>query len=147
MGRILHATDFSPASRAAFTKAISLAKTNKSELVIAHVLAPILPVVGDGAYVSPEVYTSMEEASRKYGQKHLNALVTRAKAAGVRARGILMDGPVHDRIVAAARKVKADMIVIGTHGRSGLARFVLGSVASRVVSHARCPVLTVRGAK
>ena len=147
MGRILHATDFSPASRAAFTKAISLAKTNKSELVIAHVLAPILPVVGDGAYVSPEVYTSMEEASRKYGQKHLNALVTRAKAAGVRARGILMDGPVHDRIVAAARKVKADMIVIGTHGRSGLARFVLGSVASRVVSHARCPVLTVRGGK
>ena len=147
MGRILHATDFSPASRAAFAKAVSLARTNKSELVIAHVLAPILPVVGDGAYVSPEVYTSMEEASRKYGQKHLNALVTRAKAAGVRARGILMDGPVHDRIVAAARKVKADMIVIGTHGRSGLARFVLGSVASRVVSHARCPVLTVRGGK
>ena len=147
MGRILHATDFSPASRAAFAKAISLAKANKSELVIAHVLAPILPVVGDGAYVSPEVYTSMEEASRKYGQKHLNALVTRAKAAGVRARGILMDGPVHDRIVAAARKVKADMIVIGTHGRSGLARFVLGSVASRVVSLARCPVLTVRGGK
>jgi nucleotide-binding universal stress UspA family protein len=147
MGRILYATDFSPASRAAFAKAISLARTNKSELVIAHVLAPILPVVGDGAYVSPEVYTSMEEASRKYGQKHLNALVTRARAAGVRARGVLLEGPVHDRIVAAARKLRADMIVIGTHGRSGLARFVLGSVASRVVSHARCPVLTVRGAK
>jgi universal stress protein A len=147
MGRILYATDFSPASRAAFAKATSLARTNKSELVIAHVLAPILPVVGDGAYVSPEVYTSMEEASRKYGQKHLNALVTRARAAGVRARGVLLEGPVHDRIVAAARKLRADMIVIGTHGRSGLARFVLGSVASRVVSHARCPVLTVRGAK
>jgi nucleotide-binding universal stress UspA family protein len=147
MGRILHATDFSPASRPAFAKALSLAKANRSELVITHVLAPILPVVGDGAYVSPEVYTSMEEASRKYGQKHLDALVKRAKAAGVRARGMLLEGPVHDRIVAAARKVRADMIVIGTHGRSGLARFVLGSVASRVVSHARCPVLTVRGGK
>jgi nucleotide-binding universal stress UspA family protein len=147
MGRILHATDFSPASRAAFAKAISLARANKSELVIAHVLGPILPVVGDGAYVSPDVYTSMEQASRKYGQTHLDALVNRAKSAGVRSRGVLLDGPVHDRIVAAARKLHADMIVIGTHGRSGLARFVLGSVASRVVSHARCPVLTVRGGR
>ena len=147
MARILHATDFSPASRAAFTKAIALARADKAELVIAHVLAPILPVVGDGAYVSPEVYTSMEQAGRKYGQKHLDALVARAKGAGVRARGLLLEGPVHDRIVGAARKVGAEMIVIGTHGRSGLARFVLGSVASRVVSHARCPVLTVRGGK
>jgi len=147
MNRILHATDFSPASRAAFRKAIELAKGDRAELVIAHVLAPVMPPAVDGAYVSPKVYEEMDAASRRYGTRHLDALVKAARKAGVRARALLLDGVAHDRIVAAAKKVGARMIVMGTHGRSGLARFVLGSVASRVVSHARCPVLTVRGGK
>jgi nucleotide-binding universal stress UspA family protein len=145
MSRILHPTDFSPASRAAFTKAVTLAKKDRSELVIAHVLAPVLPAV-DG-YAEPQMYAQMEAAGRRYGKKHLDALVARARKAGVRARGLLLEGLVHDRIVRAARSQRADMIVIGTHGRTGLARLVLGSVASRVVSHARCPVLTVRGGR
>ena len=143
MSRILHPTDFSRASGAAFAKAVQLAKKNRSELVIAHVLAPVVPAV-DG-YIAPEVYTQLEESGRRYGKKQLDALVAKARKTGVRARGLLLDGLVHDRIVGAARKERADMIVIGTHGRTGLARFVLGSVASRVVSHAKCPVLTVRG--
>jgi nucleotide-binding universal stress UspA family protein len=147
MRRILHPTDFSPASRAAFAKAIALAKADRAELVISHVLTPVMPVAGDGAYLSPDVYASMDEASRRYGKQHLDRLVAKARKSGVRARGLLLDGLTHERIVAAARKLRADMIVIGTHGRSGLARFVLGSVAGRVVSHASCPVLTVRGGK
>ena len=143
MSRILHPTDFSPASRPAFTKAVTLARKDRSELVIAHVLPPVLPAV-DG-YITAQMYAQMEEAGRRYGKKHLDALVARARKAGVRARGLLLDGLVHERIVRAARAQRADMIVIGTHGRTGLARFVLGSVASRVVSHATCPVLTVRG--
>jgi nucleotide-binding universal stress UspA family protein len=145
MSRILHATDFSPASRAAFTKAVSLARRNRSELVIAHVLPPVLPAV-DG-YVTADLYDQLEQAGRRSGKKHLDKLVARARAAGVRARGLLLDGLVHERIVRAARAQRADMIVIGTHGRTGLARFVLGSVASRVVSHATMPVLTVRGGR
>ena len=143
MSRILHPTDFSRASGAAFTEALRLAKKNRSELVIAHVLAPVVPAV-DG-YIAPEMYTQLEESGRRYGKKQLDGLVARARKAGVRARGILLNGLVHERIVRAARAERADMIVIGTHGRTGLARFVLGSVASRVVSHAKCPVLTVRG--
>jgi nucleotide-binding universal stress UspA family protein len=61
------------------------------------------------------------------------------------AKAIAPDGIVSDRIVRAAKTQHADLIVIGTHGRTGIARFVLGSVANRVVSHAGCPVLTVRG--
>jgi nucleotide-binding universal stress UspA family protein len=141
--RILHPSDFSSASRAAFSKAIELAKQNRAELIVTHVLAPVIPVA-DG-YVSARAYEEMEEASRRYGQKQLDGLVAKAKAAGVRARGLLLDGVVSDRIVRAAKGQRADVIVIGTHGRTGLARFVLGSVASRVVSHAGCPVLTVRG--
>ena len=143
MGRILHPTDFSSASRSAFAKAIELAKKNRSELVITHVLAPIVPSV-DG-YMTPQMYEEIEASARQYGKKQLGALVAKARKAGVRARGLLLDGLVHDRIVRAARAQRAEMIVIGTHGRTGLARFVLGSVASRVVSHATCPVLTVRG--
>jgi nucleotide-binding universal stress UspA family protein len=71
--------------------------------------------------------------------------VAKARKAGVRARALLLEGVVADRIVRAAKGQRADVIVIGTHGRTGLARFVLGSVADRVVSQAGCPVLTVRG--
>ena len=65
--------------------------------------------------------------------------------AKVRARGLLLEGVAHDQIVRAARRKKADLLVLGTHGRTGVARFFLGSVAGRVVASAPCPVLTVRG--
>jgi nucleotide-binding universal stress UspA family protein len=140
--RILHPSDFSPASRAAFTRALALAKENRAQLVITHVIAPIVPM-GDG-YMSPQVYEEVDAASRKYGQKHLGTLVAQAKRAGVRATSVLLEGNAADRIVRAARSKRADMIVMGTHGRTGLARLLLGSVASRVVGQAGCPVMTVR---
>lgn len=145
MSRILHPTDFSPASRPAFARAIRLARSDRAELVIAHVLAPVLPVIADGYAVPPDIYTKMEEAGRRYGKKNLDKLVAKARKVGVRARGLLLEGNAQERIVSAARRQHADMIVMGTHGRTGFARFVLGSVASRVVAHAGCPVLTVRG--
>jgi nucleotide-binding universal stress UspA family protein len=63
----------------------------------------------------------------------------------VRARALLLEGIAADRIVRAARSTRADLIVIGTHGRTGFTRMVLGSVASRVISQAPCAVLTMRG--
>jgi nucleotide-binding universal stress UspA family protein len=65
--------------------------------------------------------------------------------AGVRATGLLLDGAPHDQIPRAARRNRADLIVIGTHGRTGLSKVLLGSVAERVIRSATCPVLTVRG--
>ena len=108
-------------------------------------LAPALPTVDH--YIGPQMYGQIQAARRQYGRQHLDALVGKARRAGARARSVLLDGVVHDRIVRAARAEHADMIVIGTHGRTGLARVVLGSVASRVASHAGCPVLTVRGGR
>ena len=67
-----------------------------------------------------------------------------AKTAGARASGLLLEGVPHERITGRPRR-KADLLVIGTHGRSGLAKFFLGSVASRLVGGGACPVLTVRG--
>lgn len=141
--RILHPSDFSAASRAAFTTAVELAKQNRAELIVTHVLSPTVPIA-DG-YVSPATYAGLEAASRRYAEKRLGALVAKARKAGVRTRALLLEGVVSDRIVRAARGLRASLIVVGTHGRTGFSRLVLGSVASRVVTHAACPVLTVRG--
>jgi nucleotide-binding universal stress UspA family protein len=142
--RILHPSDFSRASGASFVRAVSMAKKERAELLLVHVLTPPVVMAGDG-YMSPQGYDDMEAAAQRYGQKHLTALQTKARRGGVRAKTLLLHGVVDQQIVRAARSKKADLIVIGTHGRTGLARLFLGSVASRVVAGARCPVLTVRG--
>ena len=143
--RILHPSDFSKASSAAFTKAVELAKANQADLVLLHVLAPPLPLMAGDGYVSPQVYEDLDKSARAYASKELASLVAKAKKAGVRAKAVLRDGIAHEQIVRASRSPLADMIVIGTHGRTGLAKLFLGSVAGRVVSTAKCPVMTVRG--
>jgi nucleotide-binding universal stress UspA family protein len=142
--RILHPTDFSSASGAAFKRAVAMAKTDKAQLILLHVLAPPVPIAGEG-YIPPNVYEDLEASARKYAEKKLAALQAKARQAGVRVTTLLLEGVVHEQIVRAAKSKKADLIVIGTHGRTGLAKFFLGSVASRVVTAASCPVMTVRG--
>ena len=142
--RILHPTDFTRASTAAFKRAVARAKADRAQLLIVHVLSPAVPIAGEG-YISPKVYEDIESSARKYAQKRLAALQAKARAAGVKAVTLLLDGVADQQIVRAARLKKADLIIMGTHGRSGLAKFFLGSVTSRVVATAPCPVLTVRG--
>jgi universal stress protein A len=143
---ILHATDFSGASRAAFAKAVDMARRDRAPLLVAHVLSPPMPMMAGDGYVAPSTWDEITKTYRKASQKKLEALVRRAKQAGVRTRGLLVDGtPAADAIVRTARAQRAGTIVLGTHGRSGVARMLLGSVAARVVASARCPVMTVRG--
>ena len=142
--RILHPTDFSSASRAAFDRALAMSRDSRAELMILHALAPIVPMMGEG-YVPPQTYEAIDAAARQGAQRKLAALVARARKARVRVRGLVVEGSPHERIVRAAKRLRADLIVMGTHGRSGLARLFVGSVASRVVSAASCPVMTVRG--
>lgn len=142
--RVLHPTDFSRASSAAFKRAVEMARANRAELLLVHVMTPAIPMMGDG-YVSPQLYEDMEAAARSYSQKHLNALVAKARKAGARVKALLLEGVPHERIAQAARSRKADLVVIGTHGRTGFAKLFLGSVASRVLTISPCPVLTVRG--
>lgn len=141
---VLHPTDFSRASGKAFTTALELARASRAALTVVHVLTPIVPVAGEG-FVLPETYEQIEASARAAAQKQLDRLLAKAKAAGVRATGLLLTGTPHDQIVRAAKSRRADLVVIGTHGRTGLARFFVGSVAARVTALAPCPVLTVRG--
>jgi nucleotide-binding universal stress UspA family protein len=142
--RILHPSDFSPASGAAFKKAIEMAKAGRAELMVVHVVSPIVPVGQDG-YVSPKMYEEIAASTRAWAQKQLDKLLAKAKQAGVRAKGFVLEGSAHEQIARFARSKHTDLLVMGTHGRSGLAKLFLGSVAGRVVAAAPCPVLTVRG--
>ena len=143
--RILHPSDFSAASSAAFKKAIDMAKSSRAQLIVAHVISPTLPVPPGDAYVSPKVYEDLAASTRAWARKHLDKLLASAKKSGVRAKGFLLEGVPHERIVHFAKSRRVDLVVMGTHGRAGLAKLFLGSVAGRVVTAARCPVLTVKG--
>ncbi|MEX2221372.1 MAG: universal stress protein [Candidatus Rokuibacteriota bacterium] len=143
--RIMHATDFSPASTPALKRAVAMAKAERAQLIIAHVMTPpALALPGEG-YVSPRLYEDLEASARGQAQKRLDAIVAKARKAGARASALLVEGVPHERIARAARSKKVDLLVIGTHGRTGLAKFFLGSVATRLIATAPCPVLTVRG--
>jgi nucleotide-binding universal stress UspA family protein len=144
--RILHATDFSGASRPALAKAIALAAQNGAPLSIVHVLAPlVLPAGGDFAFMPAATYEAIDRGAREHATKQLDAMVGRARKVGVRATAMLLDGTPHEQVPRAARRVRADLIVIGTHGRTGMSKLLLGSVAERVLRMSPCPVLTVRG--
>src|SRR5262245_51070510 len=141
--RIFHATDFSSASRPALARAIDLARQNRASLVIVHALPPLILPLGDG-FVYAGTYETIDRRAHDHARKQLTALLRRAKTRGARATALLLDGAPHEQIPRIARRRRADLIVIGTHGRSGLSKVLLGSVAERVIRLAPCPVLTVR---
>jgi universal stress protein A len=142
--RILFASDFSRESGKAFATAVKMAKANRATLTVLHVIAPLVPVSLD-QYVGPETWRELDQETRAWTKRKLDALTGKATSGGVKAVGLTVDGSPAQQIVRVARSKRFDLIVIGTHGRTELAKFFLGSVAGRVVSTAPCPVLTVRG--
>jgi universal stress protein A len=142
--RILVGTDFSPASKPAFRRAVGWAAESGAALWIAHVAAPPLPLSPDG-YVLPHFYDDMALAIRRDAERRLRALQREARKTGVTAHCLILRGSPHEALSRAARRHRADLMILGTHGRTGLKRLLVGSVAARVVATASCPVLTVRG--
>lgn len=139
---VLFATDFSRASRQAFRQALAMAEGRNATLWIAHVL-PDAPLVVGGAAV-PLMYQEMDDFLRRDSEKRLGALAKSARRSGARTRTLLLRGIPHEAVRRAVRKSRADLVVVGTHGRTGVSRLVVGSVASRIVATSPCPVLTVR---
>lgn len=141
--RILVASDFSRGSAKAFDTAAKLAKANRAAVIVLHVLVPIVPFASE-RYVPSVAFGQVELATRTWARQQLAGLVQKAKRAGVRASALLLEGDAAPQIVRTARSKRCDLLVVGTHGRTGLSRVVLGSVAQRVVATASCPVVTVR---
>ena len=138
--RIVCATDFSDTAEAAWLIARDLAAVHRAELTLVHVF-PDLPPSPDVAV--PNVIQVWEEQQR-WVNEELERRVADAAARGIRAHAVLKHGPAADGLVDAVSEAHADLLVVGTHGRTGLERVLLGSVAEAVVRKAPCAVLTVK---
>ena len=143
--KILHPTDFSECAEQARTHAVELARALDAELILFHVSVQA-PLYAEGLISMKEVQ-QVFEAQRKWAEETLEARAAEMRGAGVITRWEIAVGVPFEEIVKAAEKEKADLIVMGTHGRHGLERLLVGSVATRVLRTAPCPVLTVREKK
>ncbi len=139
--RILLPTDLSKASLPALKLAAEFAKAFQAELVLLFVVEPFYT---SGDILSAGAVASVVEAQNKTAGAALAREVARLGKLGVRARSIVVEGTAAATIVERAREGSADLIIIGTHGRTGFSHVFIGSVAERVVQAAGCPVLTVR---
>lgn len=137
--RILVATDFSECSRHAVDVAADLAQTLRAELKIVHVWQ-ITPAVTLGLEVAPDLLATTENAARA----ELAAEAARVKARLPSVGAVLRNGSPWGEILHVADEERCDLIVMGTHGRSGLSRALVGSVAGHVVRASAVPVMTVR---
>jgi nucleotide-binding universal stress UspA family protein len=139
--KILVATDLSPCSQVAADRAVALAAQLGATVTLLHAYPSPLYPLGDGGLVlpAPEVVGQIAENARK----DLEPERARVSGEGVAVDALAVEGPPAATIVETAKTGGYDLIVVGTHGRTGLAHLVIGSVAERVVRAAECPVLTV----
>jgi nucleotide-binding universal stress UspA family protein len=132
---ILYPTDFSERSESAFHLACSLARDHGARLIVLHVIPP---PVSHGEVVA-------RQQPNGYREQMCNWLYRlQAPGAGVDINHRLTDGEPYAEILRVAQDDSCDLIVMGTHGRTGLRRLLMGSVAEQVVRRASCPVLTVK---
>jgi nucleotide-binding universal stress UspA family protein len=137
--KILVPTDFSEGSTAAMQYAIGLARICSARLVLLHVMELAVYAV-DFAMTHPGVPADI----RRKLDDMMEDCVRRVKAEGIEAEGVLATGTPYFEIGKAVERHAIDLIVMGTHGRMGMARVLMGSTAERVVRLAPCPVLTVK---
>lgn len=138
--KILVPVDFSECSKKALTYAIPYAKQFGAQLIILHVIAPYYAVDPYGLSQIERVEAELEQE----GKKQLTALVQQNIPSQIDGEIVLRHGQAAPEIVVAAKELNADLIVISTHGRTGLKHVMFGSTAESVVRQAPCPVLTVR---
>jgi nucleotide-binding universal stress UspA family protein len=137
---LLHPTDFSPCSDLAFEVAASLARDYGARLVVAHIGRPPLQHLGGGPTPVPPlaIEWGREELERQLRQRTVPDLTHAPEY-----RLEFAENP-GEAILCLAREIDCDLIVLGTHGRTGVGRLLLGSIAEHVLRRAECPVLTVR---
>jgi nucleotide-binding universal stress UspA family protein len=144
--RILVGVDFSPTSELAVQHAVAIARHTGAPLALAHVgLVPDsddLDVAG-GASTGP--YRALLQLRLAEDRRRLASLRERIAGQGVELSQVVLEDMPDSGLIAAGKELDADLIVVGSHGRTGMSRFLLGSVAERVVRHADCSVLVARG--
>ena len=144
--RILVPTDFSESSERALKYAIRLGRPYKAEIVVLHVfhLKEYLGLLSQREDIDSAIANQVLDASKSGAMEKLEDLVRRVDGKDVVVLPILLIGVPFEEIVRYGGEHEADLIVMPTHGRTGLAHFLLGSTTERVISHSACPVLVIR---
>ncbi len=138
---ILVPTDFSPGAEPALRWAATLADASNAEILLLHVLDFLTPAL---VAATPEVGVWIDDEMVQHVRGEASASIAREAARLARARTMIREGMPRSAILEVAAESEADLIVMGTHGRTGLAHMLIGSVAEHVVRHSSIPVLTVR---
>ena len=135
---ILFATDFSEYSQQALPYVTSLAGKFGSNVYLYHVVTPSQLLIG-APEAAPYLYGVLDKTSRE----ELTGMVHLPELKGLKTKAILANGMLEDELLKASNENQIDLIVLGTHGRTGIRRLVLGSAAEQICRIATCPVLTV----
>ena len=151
--KVLLATDGSEEASSATEAAVEIAQKTGSEVHVVHVygVAPIYPLYpeatdpGGAELEDPVLEEDLEGLSERRAQQVLDAAAEKVQSAGARvAQAHLREGGVPHEIVALAEELGVGLVVVGSRGRGGIRRALMGSVSDAVVRHAHCPVLVVR---
>jgi nucleotide-binding universal stress UspA family protein len=140
--RLLVPLDGSPLAEAALSHAEGIAHQFGSEIVLLRV------VVSPYAIVAPDLVLAGTDSNHQQfadqAEAYLKGMIGKLMARNIKARSITCEGPVAEAILDRAKEDRIDMIVMSTHGRGGVSRWVYGSVADRILQAAPCPVLLIR---
>ncbi len=137
--KIVLAVDGSEVSKNALRHAVELAKQNNGTLIAVHVIPPI--DVTDIETFKPE---TLMRGLKEEGEKILSEVKELAGKEGVKVQTVIEEGIPFEKICEVAQNSDGDLIVMGSHGRTGIGKVLIGSVTERVISRAHCPVLAVK---
>lgn len=142
--RILLPTDFSGCANYALPYAAAIARATQASVVCVHVVEPVVPAVGYSGLADPMPIADMSEQLEDSAERELPRLTDCEELMGLEVTEVIVHGDAAAEIVRVAGEQEADLIVISSHGRTGLGRMIFGSTAEAVVRHASCPVLVVK---
>ncbi len=141
---ILLPTDFSECAGHALSYATSLARDAKASIICVHVVEPVMPSVGYTGITEPLPIGDISEQMEDSATRELPKIAECEECAGLEVEEVIAHGDAATEIVRVAKERNVDLIVISSHGRTGLGRILFGSTAESVVRHATCPVLVVK---
>lgn len=141
---ILLPTDFSECGNYALSYAASLARTFGASILCVHVIEPMVPAVGYSGMTEPLPLADISEQLEDSAGRELPKMGEREECAGLEVQELIVHGEAAAEIVRVAKERNIDLIVVSSHGRTGLGRMLFGSTAEAVVRHASCPVMVVK---
>ena len=142
--KVLVGIDLSPHAETALDFALSLRWPAETSFVVVSVVHPPILAHAEAAAFAPDDLAGLYESVSKSSRDAASHAAKRLEAAGLRARALVVRGDPREALIEEAHREHADLIVLGSHGRTGLKKLVIGTVASHVVAHAPCSVLVVK---